>query len=205
MSSHSEKKIFKKVFSLHVQITCLQLSWCFLRVQLQIIPEVIMRGRGGGGRRGGRRPVLPRYFSPFVNNGDVNCRRFDRAFERAVTTATVTFTRDISRSLRLPPFKTLMNGTSCRVEEKRETWVIQGNMDKHSVRIELSFEGGPVLGLPLFGRVNSFAKEDMRKKRHNFVVDFRIIWHLSSGYVFTFFWETSHLFLCLHEVLFSKY
>jgi len=60
-----------------------------------------------------------RYFSPFVNNGDVNCGRFDRAFERAVTT--VTFTRDVSRALRLPPFMTLVNGTSCRVEEKRET------------------------------------------------------------------------------------
>lgn len=78
------------------------------------------RASGGEGRRRKERGPVPRhYFSPFVNDVDVNCGRFDRAFERAVTT--VTFTRDVSRSLRLPPFKTLVNGTSCRVEEKRET------------------------------------------------------------------------------------
>lgn len=113
-----KKKFFEKVFSLHVQSSevnySLRLSRCFLRVQLQIIHEAISGVEGRGPL-----PVRRRYFSLFVNNGDVNCGRFDRAFERAVTT--VTFTRDVSRSLRLPPFMTLVNGTSCRVEEKRET------------------------------------------------------------------------------------
>lgn len=81
---------------------------------------------------------------------------------------------------------------------KRETWVIQGNMDKHSVRIEPSFEGGPAPGLPLFlfGRMSSLAKQDMRKKRYNFVADFRIISHLSSVWTCaSFLQETSRLFL----------
>lgn len=78
-------------------------------------PRSDLRKVEKGGK--GTYPVF--IFSSSFNNGDVNCGRFDRAFERAVTT--VTFTRDVSRSLRLPPFMTLVNGTSCRVEEKRET------------------------------------------------------------------------------------
>ena len=159
-----KKKYSKKYFRCMYKLHACNSRDVFSAYNCKLFPKWSCEGGGGGRRGGGRRPVLPRYFSPFVNNGDVNCRRFDRAFERAVTTATVTFTRDVSRSLRLPPFKTLMNGTSCRVEEKRETWVIQGNMDKHSVRIELSFEGGPVLGLPLFGRVNFLRERGYAKE-----------------------------------------
>lgn len=67
----------------------------------------------------GSHPARP-YFPPFVNNGDVNCG--DRLEGLSDVPWRWLHSRETSvGQLRLPSFKTHVNGTSCRVEEKRET------------------------------------------------------------------------------------
>lgn len=143
MCHSPKKKSSEKVFSLHVPAREVNYSLCksrdvFSAYNCKLSPK--RSSEGGRGRDGDLSSV---YFSPFVNNGDVNCGRFDRAFERAVTT--VTFTRDVSRSLRLPPFMTLSwmgHPAESKKRGKRE-WYKVIWINPWFASSELSFEGGP--------------------------------------------------------------